>query len=169
MHRDRQNLRTNVIMAACMEALLTSVISVIHLCFCLALSHWHWHQDESGVLRLGVHTIQYVTRQGSDLFASDAGLQNLYKHGKLNYAGPSPNKRHLPNLRFSALLYGNPLGSRRCPALPRAFDNVTYHCHRTMRAFNFSLIVGLSYIAMFGATPIGSAGAIAPPQTYVAC
>ena len=78
MHRDRQNLWTNVIMAACMEALLTSVISVIHLCFCLALPHWHWHQDESGVLRLGVHTmIQSVTRQGSNLIAS-VWLSKIY-------------------------------------------------------------------------------------------
>jgi hypothetical protein len=83
--------------------------------------------------------------------------KNLYKHRQLEVyrASPSLNKGSISLYTFqlSATLVG---GSFSLPSLRSASDDSTYSYHRNMRAFNFTLLAVLGYVAVIGATPLGA-------------
>jgi hypothetical protein len=78
--------------------------------------------------------------------------QNLYKHGRSNRTGPSPNKgSSLYISTITVFISGTP--PSHFVGIP---TNVGIYCYRNMRTFNFGLLAVLSCIAMIGATPIGN-------------
>ncbi|KAF8497925.1 hypothetical protein F5888DRAFT_264353 [Russula emetica] len=90
-------------------------------------------------------------------------FKNLYKQCQVYRVSPSPNKGFISLYTFKLhgfLLYYSVLplvgGPFSLPSLRSASDDSTYLYHRIMRAFNFTLLAVLSYVAVIGATPLGA-------------
>lgn len=120
--------------------------------------------------------IQFYTQDGRYLTLFPQHFRNLYKHCQVYRTSSlaSINKESISLQTFQILLFllrhfafVCVCGSLIVPSLRLASDHSTYQYHRTMRAFNFTLVAVLSCVAVIGATPLGASEAIGRRQLYV--